>query len=129
MVHHLNRSAGVQSCTHSAGEPAAFHGRRIVERAVATDKLGAIPCQRARRLITVKKSDMGRKVRAVRVAAQQRSAASGHFGLDVHGSLGAQIAQDPLDIGSGGDLARAPGNIAQSKNREFDRGVDSDINL
>ena len=120
---HLHGGTGIESDPHSSRQVRALHRRRIVQVAVTPEKLDAIAGQRTGRVIDVEEGDTLGEFRAVGVAGIERAAARGEFGTDMHGRLGRQIAQHPLDVSRGRQRPRAARFVAHLEYRKLHRCV------
>ena len=119
----LDCRARIQRGSHLVGKLRPGHGRRMRERAVASDELGAVAAEGPGHIVDVEKRNPIGELGVVCVARIERAARHVDFGDHVHGRFRPQVAQHPLDVAGGGEPARAARLVAQFQHRELDRGV------
>ena len=95
---HLDRGAGIQPGTQLAGKARPVHGRRIAQRAVATEKFAAVSSHAPSRVIDVEEADPVRELVVVRISCVDRSVPGIDLGRHVHRRFRAKVAQYPLDV-------------------------------
>ena len=99
--------AGIQGGAYLVGKLRPGHRRRIAERAVASDELGAVAAEGPGGIVDVEERNAPGEFYVVGVACMERAAEWIDFSNDVHGRFRPQVAQHPLHVAGCGEPARA----------------------
>ena len=119
----VQRRAGVHVRAEVLGQATAFKGRRVVQRAVAADELGAVGGGADRRLARRRKRDALGEVRVVPVARVQRGRFQFEIGDNELLALLALDAQYPFAEIECAEFARLIRFVAQAQPQQLDRLV------
>ena len=101
-----------------------MQGRRIAHRPVSAQEFRAVACGRTRRVVDIEERDPIGKFIAVGISCIQRTVPGIDLGRHVHGRLGTQIPQHPLDVSGGGQPSGPAGPVAHLQHHELDRLVE-----
>ena len=124
----LDGRAGIQRGADLVGKVGPGHGRRIPERAIASDELGAVAAERPGHIVNVEERNPAGELAVVGIARMERAAQRIDFRDHVHGRFWPQVAQHPLDIAGCGESSCVAGFVAHIQYRELDRGVERHVN-
>src|ERR1700694_4366618 len=116
----LQGTARIEPRAYLVRQLRAAHRRRIPQRAVASDELGAVSAHRPGRVADAETRGPAGELDAVGVARVQRAAGRIDLGGHVHGGFRPQVTQHPLDLAGGGERARAARAVADFQYRELD---------